>query len=345
MSNTVVSDIAELSPEWLSAALDAPVHTVRAETIGTGQIGTCHRLELTGDGVPERLVAKLPAVDTGVRAMLAGAYRGEVRFYTDLAATVSVRAPRCHYAALGEEGNFTLLLEDLAPARQGDQIRGCTPGQALDAVRNLADLHAPRWNDPALLDLEWLGHSDEAQARMLSELYGPAVDIFVADLGHLLDDSDNDTLRGCVDATEQWILARSERFTVLHGDYRLDNLMFPDDGVPGVTAVDWQTITVGLPARDLAYFLGTSLPPALRREHEHHLVTAYHRRLVERGVDRYAFSECWDDYRFGSLQGPLIAVFGCAFGTRTERGDRMFATMVARSCAAIRELYSLAVIR
>jgi hypothetical protein len=182
------------------------------------QIGTCHRLELTGDGVPERLVAKLPAADTGMRAMLAGAYRGEVRFYTDLAATVSVRAPRCHFAALGDDGNFTLLLEDLAPARQGDQIRGCTPAEALDAVRNLADLHAPRWNDADLLGLEWLGRPDEAQARMLSELYGPAVDTFVADLGDLLDDSDSDTLRSCVDATEQWMTARSERFTVLHGD-------------------------------------------------------------------------------------------------------------------------------
>ncbi len=159
----------------------------------TEQIGTCHRLELTGDGVPERLVAKLPAADTGMRAMLAGAYRGEVRFYTDLAATVSVRAPRCHFAALGDDGNFTLLLEDLAPARQGDQIRGCTPAEALDAVRNLADLHAPRWNDADLLGLEWLGRPDEAQARMLSELYGPAVDTFVADLGDLLDDSDSDT--------------------------------------------------------------------------------------------------------------------------------------------------------
>jgi hypothetical protein len=44
------------------------------------------------------------------------------------------------------------------------------------------------------------------------------------------------------------------------------------------------------------------------------------------------------------LQGPLVATFGCAFGTRSERGDRMFATMVARSCAAIRELGTLALV-
>jgi hypothetical protein len=31
-------------------------------------------------------------------------------------------------------------------------------------------------------------------------------------------------------------------------------------------------------------------------------------------------------------------VFGCAYGSRTDRGDQMFAAMVARSCAAIRDL-------
>ena len=50
-------------------------------------------------------------------------------------------------------------------------------------------------------------------------------------------------------------------FAVIHGDYRLDNLMFPPDG-DGVVALDWQTVGVGPPARDIAYFLGTSLERA-----------------------------------------------------------------------------------
>jgi hypothetical protein len=41
------------------------------------------------------------------------------------------------------------------------------------------------------------------------------------------------------------------------------------------------------------------------------------------------------------LQWPLVAVLGCGYGTRTERGDEMFATMVRRSCAAIRDLGTL----
>ena len=44
------------------------------------------------------------------------------------------------------------------------------------------------------------------------------------------------------------------------------------------------------------------------------------------------------------VQGPLVAVFGYAYGTRTERGDRMFAAMAQRACAAIRDLDTLALV-
>ena len=58
-----------------------------------------------------------------------------------------------------------------------------------------------------------------------------------------------------------WLLAEPDRFSLMHGDYRLDNMLFDPDRTR-VTVVDWQTLGVGLPARDLAYFLATSLRPA-----------------------------------------------------------------------------------
>ena len=72
--------------------------------------------------------------------------------------------------------------------------------------------------------------------------------------------------------------------TVVHGDYRLDNLMFSPDGA--VVALDWQTATVGSPTRDLAYFLETSLDVELRRRHEQALLAVYADALVAGGVDR-----------------------------------------------------------
>ena len=95
-----------------------------------------------------------------------------------------------------------------------------------------------------------------------------------------------------------WLLANQDRFALLHGDYRLDNLLF-DPGQSWVSVVDWQTLGVGLPARDLAYFTATSLNPQLRPTIEKDLVKDYHRALLGYGVTGYDFDACWRDYRSG----------------------------------------------
>jgi len=42
------------------------------------------------------------------------------------------------------------VLEDVAPARQGDQIDGCGVAEARLAMEALARVHAPVFGDPAL---------------------------------------------------------------------------------------------------------------------------------------------------------------------------------------------------
>ncbi|CAI9416473.1 phosphotransferase family protein [Nocardioides sp. T2.26MG-1] len=331
----------DLTPGRLTEMLGTEVTAVEVEPVGTGQIGTCYRVRLEGPDVPTSVLVKLPPPDPGTRDMMAGAYRGEVRFYQEVAPTVAIRVPHCHHAwAADDSGDFVLVMEDLAPAEQGDQIAGCTVEQARDAVVNLAGLHGPRWCDPALVAVDTLGRNGPDEVALLLQMYGPTTELFLDGLGDLISPEDAATLRACESVLEGWLLGRPERFGLVHGDYRLDNLMFPPSG-SGVAAVDWQTLSLGLPARDVSYFLGTSLDPTDRRAHEHDLVAAYHDALVAHGVADYPAEQCWDDYVFAMLQGPLVSVFGCAYGTRTERGDRMFAAMIARSCAAIRDLGSL----
>ena len=331
----------ELTSAWLGEVLGRQVEVLGVEPVGTGQIGACYRVRIAGAGLPGSILAKLPAADPATREMLAGAYRGEVTFYADLADTVAVRVPRCHHVAMREgTGEFTLLLEDLAPATQGDQLAGCTVDQARAAAVNLAGLHGPRWCDPTLELVPGLSRNGPDDAALLAELYGPATEIFVEALAGLLAAGDADTLRSCVQVAAGWALGRSERFALVHGDYRLDNLMFSADDT--VWAVDWQTLSLALPARDLAYLVGTGLDVADRRSREREIVAAYHRALVGHGVSSYAEEDCWEDYRFAMVQGPLVAVFGFAYGTRSDRGDQMFAAMVRRACAAIRDLDTLA---
>jgi hypothetical protein len=349
----VVDGVDELTPEWLTAALrsgglQVTVGGVEHRPVGTGQMAESHRLTLTyeddGGGGPSTVVAKVPAAGPESRAAgAAGGYANEVGFYRDLADTVTIRVPDCHYAAIGSDlGRFVLLLEDLAPAAQGDQLAGCTVDQATAAVETLAGLHGPRWCDPTLFDVTWLQRVTPETSFFLGEIMRSSTEGFIERYRDRMAGADVEMLRAFSAVTQDWVAARPERFALVHGDYRLDNLLFATAaGGSPAAAVDWQTLGIGLPGRDLAYFLGNGLLPEDRREHERALVATYHRALTAQGVDGHSLDECWEDYRFGQLQGPLITVLGAMHVEQTDRGDDMFMTMIGRAGEAVRDLGSL----
>ncbi|MDT5161129.1 MAG: hypothetical protein QOC90_1439, partial [Mycobacterium sp.] len=141
-----------VTPSWLGSVLGTEVIEVEISPIGTGQTGATYRVSATyaGDGdLPATFAIKLPAQDDAVRDRVALGYRSEVEFYTDVAASVRIPVPGCFYSDISESGaDFVLVLADMAPAVQGDQIAGCTPQEAQLAVEALAGLHGPSWCDP-----------------------------------------------------------------------------------------------------------------------------------------------------------------------------------------------------
>lgn len=348
----VVDDPVDLTPEWLTAALrsgghEVTVRSVSHERIGTGQIGASYRLWLgfaePAPSVPSTIVVKLAAGSDEARERVGEGYHKEVRFYLDLASLVAVNIPTCWYAAISDDlRSFTLLLQDLAPSVPGRQVDGCTAEQAADAVANLAGLHAPLWGSPVLdQHAKWLRPLDEAAGNFLGDLMIGATEQFVGFYEARLSPADAATLRASAALIGRWSSAGADIISITHGDYRLDNLMFPPAG-PGVAAVDWQTTSAGPPLRDLAYFLGTSLTPDLRRAHESDLVAGYLAALQSHGVVHPA-ERAFQDYRLGMLQGPLITVLGRVYATAepSPAADEMFLAMATRSCAAIRDLHSL----
>ena len=336
----------DVTPAWLSEVLDADVDDVAVTPVGTGQTGATYRVAVGYRGetdLPRSFVVKLPAQDPAVRDRVALSYRSEHAFYTEIADTLAVPLPRCYHCALADDGaQFVLLLADMAPAEQADQIAGCTPAEARLAVSALAGLHGPRWGDPAWLTLAAtvMPKPDEATARGLGEITMLAVATTLEKLGPRMSDEDVETVTRSGAAIADWLLRSPERFSLLHGDYRADNLLF-DPARSAVTVVDWQTLAVGLPARDLSYFLATSLSPAERATHERDLVGVYHRALTRYDVGDYDAETCWQDYRFGMLQVPLITTLGHAFSAATDRGDEMALTMLTRGSRAIRDLGTL----
>jgi aminoglycoside phosphotransferase (APT) family kinase protein len=317
----------------------ARVVRLEAEAVGTGQMCDTFRLRLTwapsGSGPPSLLV-KLPAADPRSReaARVVRAYEKEVRFYQLLAPGLPVRVPRCWHADLDEEDptRFVLVLEDLAPARAGDQLAGCTEAEARAALGELARLHAARWGDPALAALPWLAQDPEANAAFLGQL--------LPGLWAGFQERYADRLVPEVDAAGAQLLGRLDRYlrpsptpgTVLHGDFRLDNLLFDQDeaGRGRCAVVDWQTCRLGPGPEDLAYFLGASLLPEDRERLERGLVETYHAELGALGVRDYPLAACWADYRRGAWGGLVMAFAAAMLVQRTERGDRMFLCMAER---------------
>lgn len=341
---------SDVTAGWLAAALGgADVTGVSLSPVGTGQTGSTFRVAVTYAAnpadLPDTFVLKLPAEDDAVRDRVMLSYRSECAFYQSVADRVAIPVPRCFHCVIADEGaNYALLLADQAPAVQGDQIRGCGLREARAAVRALAGLHAPTWCDPAWQSFPGLVMSitGEDAIRGLADIAKMSADITVDRLGPGISGEDAETLFAAMSLVTPWLLHGPPRFALLHGDYRLDNLLFDGDRV---SVVDWQTLGVGLAGRDLAYFTGTSLEPGLRADAEKDLVTQYHGALVETGVGDYDLQTCWQDYRWGMLQAPLISALGCAFSVDTERGGDMMAAMLRRGCRAIRELGTLESIR
>jgi aminoglycoside/choline kinase family phosphotransferase len=341
-----------LTPEWVTAALTASGHldgvsvvAVELTSVGTGQMSESLRMSLRYDGpteAPSTMVAKIPAADETSRATAKalGNYENEVRFYQELAPGLPMRTPAVFHADIDvDEAAFILLLEDLAPARQGDQLVGCTPEVAEVAVHELVKLHAPRWGDPTLASMPWLHRDRTAYQQSMSMLLPTLWDGFrtryAADLGPDVHAA-GEAVFGQIEA---YLTAGTEPWTIIHGDYRLDNLLFdPAPGGVPVAVVDWQTCAHGAALTDVAYFIGAGLHADPRREVEEQLVRGYHDGLVAGGVTGYDWDRCWRDYRRGTWAGLLMAVAASMLVEQTDRGDRMFMVMAGRHSRHILDL-------
>lgn len=340
----VIEDPADATPAWTSEALrrggtPATVVAVDHQKIGTGQTGACYRLRLVHDGgAPDSLILKTVAGDPQQRASVKRAYRAEVAFYESFAPITQVRTPRCYHAALADDGlGFSLLLEDAAPAVAGRQAQGCTLDQAAAALRNLAGLHGPLWDGPALEAAAWMA-TDADRAARLAPLHAAATEKLIARYGEALPANEAAALRRICGFTEAWLQGGRGPRVLVHGDYRLDNLLFGPGGE--VVAVDWQTLELGHPGRDVAYFLTTALDPAVRRANEGALLEAYHDELLRHGVSGYSLQDAWADYRRGGLQAPFVTAIGCMLSTgeRSAASDAMFLSMARRAAQALDDL-------
>jgi hypothetical protein len=326
----------DITVGWLNQVLGeggilagATIRSFDRQVIGedVGFLGELSRISLRYDrpasAAPSSLIAKLPTRDETARniAQTFGFYEREIHFYQEMAEQIGVRTPRRYYSAMEPSlGRFVLLLEDLAPARCGDQLASCPLEEAKVALRELAKLHALWWN--SLYQQSWPFFVETFKGQLpdaifeIGERFGTSFATLADSLG-------------------------TRPSTIVHTDFRLDNMFFDLPDGSAFALIDWQIVQRGLGAADVTYFLAGNFPIDVRRQHQTELLRAYHDALLSHGVAGYDFDQCLKDYRLAALFMMIFLVTGREQVDLARYGDRaqtLAAIMMERYTTAILDL-------
>lgn len=339
----------ELTNDWLTERLrdsgaikDSKVTGFSSSPVGEGigMLGVLARVELEYDapepGAPASLVAKFatPVESNRAVAMAYRMYEREVGFYREIAPTIDAAAPKCYAAEVDPaSGDCVLLLEDLSDMRTGDQVAGCDSGTAKQIIDAVVPLHAKFWGHPEDLTVDSVPRIDgETQSAGITAGCEMGWDPCMTNFGHVVADeikASREQFLAAVPEIHKMIGRRVQ--TIIHGDCRLDNLMFDESHI---VMLDWAlSISTGL--QDVAYLLSQNVTLDERRAHETELIEYYQQRLADHGID-YPIDKCWEDYRVGVLYMFCYAVvIAGTLDPKNERGAAFMEKLVERASATM----------
>jgi len=347
-----VSSHVGISAEYLAQHLGVSGLKVESVTpIGTGQMAESYRVSFAAGShgqLPPSVVVKVPSQSESSRAAsrITRCYELETGFYTHVRSLVGVSAPNClHVWFDAPSDDFVLVLEDIVSGKQGDQLSGASVEQARAAVDELVLLHAPLWNSPQLNTLSWMPRhtmeSSQGTRDLLRSVFARFTSRFESRVGAEVLELGAQLVAN-IDGYDR---AFPNNETIVHRDFRLDNLLFTETSHgTQVKVVDWQTASISSGATDLAYFIGASFAPEQRRLVENELVHRYHGGLTQSGIFM-SWTEAWDQYRLFATSGYIMAIVASMLVKQTERGDAMFAAMANRHGQQMIDLETLSLFR
>jgi hypothetical protein len=197
----------------------------------------------------------------------------------------SISAPLVYYSNVSARtGNLCLITEYMSDCMEFEGVREPLAADHLHQVmEGMATLHARYWK------------STEEKMKKVFPIKENTLYLFDSIIASGWSTIARDVM------IKSW-RKMNERETVLHGDMRLGNMMFPkEDGKGRFVFIDWQAVRQGKAAYDLAYFLMLSL----RAEHclaeEKNSMDIYAAYLAAKGVQHYTREELEEDYGHACL--------------------------------------------
>ena len=224
---------------------------------------------------------------------------------------------------------YVLVLEDIADARPPSQVEGGSLDDALISLATLAKFHAHHW-----MNEESIAVSDRIWAlnrlpKVSQASYARNREEFIGRFGELVGDEKMRVIDDTQDRLEDLLAPLAQDpWTLLHGDYRLDNILFRPNGE--IVVIDYQLLSKGRPGWDVAYFITTALSADYKSEEET-MLKHYHETLLRAGITNYSFEELVDDVELTKL---LLAhrLVGSrdAFDTELQNSDETFVDVVVK---------------
>lgn len=181
----------------------------------------------------------------------------------------------------------------------------------------------PRDQRPAYFDAQNATlaqlHGIDPKAVGLED-YGRATGYLERQITRLSQQYEQDTLAGCdqnMDRLIEWLKAHvpnEDRVSIVHGDYRCDNLIFHPNEPQVIAVLDWELSTLGNPFADFAYHaLMYHVPPrivagfadanieALNIPSERAYAAAYAARLGIDAIPDYEFYIAFSLFRLAAI--------------------------------------------
>jgi aminoglycoside phosphotransferase len=353
------ASIDEVTPDWMTAVLRTSgalgeggrVSAVEPASFaeGVGFLSYLFRVGLTyegeADGAPGSVIVKFP-VDTAMRGVADGLafYQRELRYYTDLAHEAPFRVPQAHAVVMDTAStDFVLVMEELSGLRGLDQAAGVSAEDAVTAVRGAARLHATYW-DRDLTDLAttFLPLDNPIHQAVLPQIFASGWDRCKAEAGDLLSAA-LVTYGDRYLEVLPWLLAQqSTNATLLHGDWRADNLLIADDG--SLAVIDFQIMGIGAAAYDVGYFLSQSMEPEVRQAAGPRVIDAYFAELETADID----VDRADEERILALTTAFCLIYPVStFGSwdmLPDNAREMARAMLRRAATAIEDGDALALL-